>query len=143
VIYTTGYTNKDPHDLASLAGRMGATVVDIRFSPGSRHERWRQPALIALLGAHYVHVVELGNENYATPSAGIKIHDLEGGIRRILDMTGPLILLCACEQAACCHRTVVAAELRARGHQVEELTSWDGLNQMSFEMLFAATEMTR
>lgn len=143
MIYTTGYTNKDPHDLASLAERLGATVVDIRFSPGSRHERWRQPALIARLGDRYVHVVELGNENYATPSAGIKIHDIERGIRRLLDLTEPLILLCACEQAACCHRAAVADELRGRGHPVEELTSWDGLNQISFEMLFAAIEMAR
>ncbi|HKP12236.1 MAG TPA: hypothetical protein VJZ91_09010 [Blastocatellia bacterium] len=126
-----------------LAERIGATVIDIWFSPGSRHAQWLQPALIAQLGRRYVHVVELGNENYATPSAGIKIHDMERGIARLLDLTEPLILLCACERAACCHRTVIAGELRGRGHQVEELTSWDGLSQISFENLFEVAEMTQ
>jgi uncharacterized protein (DUF488 family) len=123
-IYTTGYTGKKPGDLLALARDNNAAIVDIRKSASSRVPCWRGPDLASLLGELYVHVPQLGNNNYKS-GGDIQIADIEGGVRLVLDIEKPVvILLCACERAESCHRSVVAEALRERGQRVSELASW-------------------
>lgn len=122
--FSTGYTGKKPADLLSLVNDNRAVVADIRFSTNSRVPRWRGPELARLLGDRYTHVGSLGNVKYRDHAAGIVIADLEAGLREVLAVGGPVILLCACERAASCHRRVVADALASLGHEVRELQSW-------------------
>lgn len=123
-IYTTGYTGKKPGDLLALARDNNAVIVDIRKSASSRVPCWRGPELASLLGERYVHAPQLGNNNYKA-GGDIQIADIEGGVRAVLAIEKPaVILLCACERADICHRSVVAEALRERGQAVRELASW-------------------
>lgn len=126
VAYTAGYSGRKAADLKALALRLGAVVIDIRFSPRSRVAEWNQGRLERLLAPEvaYYHVPSLGNINYAD-GGDIQISDLSAGIR-VLETASPdqpLILLCVCKQASTCHRCVaVAPALRERGWSVEEVT---------------------
>ncbi|MEW6210624.1 MAG: DUF488 domain-containing protein [Acidobacteriota bacterium] len=125
MIYTTGYTGKQPDDLKSLVKRLDVVLVDIRFLPRSRWQpHWNKSALQQMLGGRYVHVRELGNKQFRQNA--INIADLERGIAIIetLALQRPVILMCACADYQHCHRHVVAEELGIRGREVEELESW-------------------
>jgi len=63
-LYDAGYSEiKSPDLLAGAVNALGATLVDIRFSPRSRVPYWNGPHLARLV-AHYVHLGALGNRNY-------------------------------------------------------------------------------
>jgi rhodanese-related sulfurtransferase len=122
-LFTTGYTGKKPDDLLALAELNDAVVVDIRKSADSRWPHWKGAALADLLGGRYRHVPQLGNNNYKS-GGQIVIADIEAGARIVLAIRQPVIMLCACERDAHCHRRVVADALRAQGYEVRELKSW-------------------
>lgn len=109
-LYDLGYqTIKDPDILAQVAEKLGATVLDIRFSPRSRDYRWNKAALATIMSGRYTHVAELGNVNYKDWSAPIQISHLDYGMRLIWVTleANPVILLCACRDRKTCHRLVV------------------------------------
>lgn len=119
-IYTLGYTGRRPGEIYALAEQLDATVCDIRFSPRSRVPRWNKGRLEVLLGDRYMHIQELGNQNYKT-GGPVEIVDLDAGLARIQDHPRPVILMCACKDLAGCHRAVIRDHLRAEGLEVEEL----------------------
>lgn len=128
MIYTTGYTGKKPEDLKSLVKRLGARLIDIRYSPNSRVPQWRQKALLELVGETYYHLPMLGNKAYR--EGRIEIWNFESGESWLFWHTKdhpeqPIILLCACKDYETCHRKVVADGLRERGYEVEELATWN------------------
>ena len=122
--YTTGYTGQRVEQLPALLDFYDAVLVDIRFAPHSRHLQWTRNYLALMLKDRYRHVPALGNRNYKTHDS-IQIHNLEIGIRLLQSWESNVILMCACEKLENCHRRVVKAELERRGHEVEELTTWD------------------
>jgi len=122
--FTTGYTGKPVEQLSALLDFHEATLADIRFAPLSQHLRWTKDYLTVLLKNRYRHVAALGNRNYKT-GGKIQIHNLEIGIRLLESWETNVILMCACEELENCHRRVVKNELEKRGHEVEEITSWD------------------
>ena len=123
--YTTGYTGKSVEQLPVLLDFYDAVLADIRFAPHSRHLQWTKNYLSMMLKDRYHHVASLGNRNYKTHGGAIQIHNLEIGIRLIESWETNVILLCACAELENCHRRIVKAELEKRGHEVEEITSWD------------------
>jgi len=55
---------------------------------------------------------------------GLQLADPEAGLRIVEELaaahTGPLFLMCACEDAATCHRREVGRLLKKRGYSVSE-----------------------
>lgn len=116
-LYDLGYQDiKDPKMLASLASQLGAIVLDVRFNPRSRDPKWNAGALRLLMGSHYLHVLELGNVNYKTSGAPIKIRDMDTGLSTIRSflVSRSVILMCACRDRVHCHRLVIAREYLKR-----------------------------
>lgn len=122
MIYTTGYTEKDVADLPDLLENLDAILVDIRFSPNSKHLVWTKNYLSLLLKRRYRHIPQLGNRAYK--EGKIQIQNLELGIRLLSDLDDNAVLLCACKNLNECHRFVVMNELLKRNFQVEEIKSW-------------------
>lgn len=105
-----GYT-----DLRLLADH-GVLIADVRRSAWSRVPRWRERELAAEFGASYVTLGSLlGNLNYNT-GGPIKIADLEQGLRVLGGYLeeSPVCLLCVCEEAEGCHRSVIVEAARKR-----------------------------
>lgn len=128
-LYTAGYTGLTPDLLLAAATQLNALLIDIRYSPGSRHAQWRQPHLLDVWGDRYLHVRELGNANYDKHlGEGIRLADADAGTQRIVRLLAdqPLILLCACAAHEKCHRTTVAQEMADRyGAEIVHLTADD------------------
>jgi uncharacterized protein (DUF488 family) len=127
IVYTTGYTGKKTADLKSLVERLGARLIDIRYSANSRVPQWRWKALSELVGDAYYCLPNLGNVAYKEKR--IEIDNFDAGENWLFwhfqdNPTQPVILLCACEKYEECHRREVAERLRPRGYEVTELTSW-------------------
>ena len=123
IAFTAGYAGHTPEQLLAICERMGGIVIDIRFAPTSRDPRWRRAALLTLFGhERYRHVGWLGNTRYKL-GPPIEIANLEAGLAALREMPVdvPLILLCGCKEAACCHRTLVGGALREEGWTVLEL----------------------
>jgi uncharacterized protein (DUF488 family) len=128
MIYTTGYTGKKPEDLKRLVERLGARLLDIRYSANSRVPHWRQKALAELVGDAYYNLIVFGNRAYQ--EGRIEIVNFASGENWLFfhlkdHPEQPLILMCACKDYETCHRKVVADGLRERGYEVEELATWD------------------
>ena len=119
-VYTIGYTGRTPGEIKQIVEERDAMLFDIRYSTNSRHSRWTQPYLQAVLQDRYVHVRALGNVNYQLISP-IKILDYEVGRDQIEHCSKPVILMCACEKYEACHRQVVADLLRRDGFDVQEI----------------------
>lgn len=124
MIYLAGYTSRKPAMLKAIVERLGARLIDIRYSPNSRVPQWRQKVLVELVGDAYYHLPSLGNERFREKV--IWINNFDAGENWIFwymreHPNQPLILLCACKDAATCHRTVVGNALTAKGYQVQEL----------------------
>lgn len=125
-IYTAGYSGLTPAQLGAMAERLGAVIIDVRYSPFSRDAAWRKPAMAKLWGKWYRHLNEFGNRNYKGNE--IVIADFEKGVEEITPILKdhPVILLCACWSFQLCHRKVVADRLAARlGTSVTHLTKKD------------------
>lgn len=122
MIYTTGYTEKDVADLPDLLEKFDAILVDIRFSPYSKHLVWTKDYLSLLLKRRYRHIPQLGNRTFK--EGKIQIQNLELGIRLLSDLEYNAVLLCACKNLRECHRFVIMNELLKRDFEVEEIESW-------------------
>jgi len=126
-VYLTGYTGKKPADLKAMVERMGARLIDIRYSPNSRVPQWRQAALTELLGDAYYGLPAFGNKAFR--ERRIEISNFYSGESWLFwhfkdHPEQPVILMCACKDAATCHRTEVGNLLREGGYTVEELSEW-------------------
>ncbi len=112
-LYTAGYNaGWTPAQLHQTAIDLGAIVCDIRLNPTSNRPEWKKSALASLLGWRYMHLPSLGNRNYAT-GGPIALANVAVGLpqlRRELTQRS-VILLCACPDAAMCHRSRVTALL--------------------------------
>jgi len=128
IVYTTGYTGKKPDDLKALVDRLGARLVDVRFSPHSRWAKhWERDALIKLLGPAYYHLVHFGNQ--AFKQKRIEIFDFFAGMRWLSqhfvdNPNQPVILMCGCKEYQTCHRKELSERLQLMNYHVEELSSW-------------------
>lgn len=118
-VHTLGYSNIKLPRLAELVDELDAIVFDVRFSPRSRNPTWSGGNLRAVLGDRYRHVKDLGNRNYR--GGPIDLVDYEAGRQQIEQSDKPVILMCVCSDYARCHRSTIAARLRAEGFQVTEL----------------------
>src|SRR5215203_3440626 len=110
-VFGFGYSGKTPHDLLAVAEDLGATVLDIRFSPRSRRPEWSRKRLSQLLGPRYIHVPQFGNVNFK--GGPVQISDPEGGLAAFDATSGAVILVCICADSSTCHRSNVAALLGA------------------------------
>lgn len=123
-IYTTGYGNRSAAALFEAVKAIRGYLVDIRYWPHSRSRmEWGRAELQKRFGSRYLHCGALGNT--ARGTGEIKIWRMDEGIADLewLIEQGktPPVLLCACGRADTCHRSVVAEELRKRGHRTMEL----------------------
>jgi len=121
-IFTTGYAGKDVEDLKPMLLRLDAKMVDIRFAPYSQVMHWRKVYLEALLGSLYLHIPNLGNRTYKENK--ITIQNIELGLETLFGLRENVVLMCACKKRKDCHRKVIAEELKRRGLDAEEITSW-------------------
>lgn len=114
-IYTVGYADWTPTQLAAKAEGLDALLVDIRFNPTSRNAGWRQGPLIKRFGVRYVYVHALGNEQYQR-GKGVRLHDVEEGVRLVgqLLREQPVILMCVCSNIETCRRKAAAEVLSER-----------------------------
>jgi uncharacterized protein (DUF488 family) len=115
MLYTLGYSGWTPEAIQEEAQARNAVVCDIRYSPASRHPQWMKRQLAQHLGARYQHVQALGNRNYKS-GGPITLANYEAGkqvIAEILTTGQSVILMCACEDLATCHRRTAAEQLAA------------------------------
>lgn len=120
--YTTACAGKDINDLKPMLDRLGAVLVDVRFSPTSEVMRWRQIYLKTLLREKYHHVPQLGSRAFR--EGRNQIQNLDLGIRILLSFNSNAILMCGCADLKMCHRRVIAQELRRKEYEAEELENW-------------------
>jgi len=113
-LYTFGYSGRTPHELQTLAEKLNAVVVDIRFSPRSRIPDWSGGRLQNLLGDRYRHLPSLGNRNYR--DGPVEFVDLAAGVVEVGELLRqrPVILLCACADVQRCHRLPAAEAIATR-----------------------------
>lgn len=110
-LYTLGYSGHQHEDVIKAIKAMGALLVDIRFAPYSRWQPiWNKKALEGALGADYVHLRALGNENYKG-EGGIVLHQPAEGVGYVVNRLRErdVILLCACKEVGTCHRQDASA----------------------------------
>ena len=90
--------------LARAVKKLGAVLVDVRFSPSARNPHWRKPYLEKLLGQNYRWLKEFGNEGYK--SGTTKLHYPEKGVQIVEKLleTQRVILMCGCWNREKCHR---------------------------------------
>ena len=129
IVYTLGYTGLTPGALLAAATTLGAVIADIRIAPRSRNPVWNKKRLIEAWGARYVYVGELGNRNYKGEFGDdVLLVDVETGVAAIAALLErqPVILMCACVEAASCHRTPAAEAVAAHtGAQIVHLSAAD------------------
>jgi uncharacterized protein (DUF488 family) len=123
-VYTLGYLGLDPNDLLRYMKATGALLVDIRYSPKSRDQRWHWGRIMHFVGhENYLHLREFGNQNYKT-SGPIQLANPALGMEklRLILRKRPVILLCACRDWRACHRRQAAEYIqKATGAEVEHL----------------------
>ena len=129
ILYTVGYTGLTPAALLATANTLDAIIADIRIAPRSRNAVWNKKRLIEAWGPRYVHVGELGNRNYKGEfGEGTLLVDEAAGVAAIVALLQrqPVILMCACVDAASCHRTPAAEAVAAQtGAQIVHLSAAD------------------
>ncbi len=118
MISTLGYRQKGAEEHLKRLIQQGFQIIDIRTRAGSRYNpayNWGQ--LKARFGDRYTHFRELGNRNY--PHKPYELANEQAGINKaaalllLADVPG-VILLCACQDAHECHRSLVAELLQQR-----------------------------
>ena len=119
-VYLAGYQSMKLDQLAAFMAEHGADLMDIRHSPWSPNPQYTKGSMQKRFGEHYAHLPELGNKLYRT--GGMEFVDMDEGARLIAAHPRPVILLCACADAASCHRTAAGRELARRGFTVEEIS---------------------
>ena len=129
ILYTVGYTGLTPAALLAAVTTLDAVVADIRIAPRSRNPVWNKKRLIEAWGLRYVHVGELGNRNYKGEfGEDTLLVDVETGVARIAALLEgqPVILMCACVDAASCHRSPAAEAVAAlTGAEIVHLSAAD------------------
>lgn len=133
-IYTTGYTGKDINDLKPMLEALDAILIDIRFAPFSHVMHWRKIYLKSLLGDKYRHLSNLGNRTFKENK--ITIQNLLLGVETILSLPFNLVLMCACEKTANCHRRLIVEELAKREVETEEISTWKTRDSSTQDNLF-------
>ena len=118
-VYTIGYSGRTPNVLLEIVERLGAQLVDVRYSPASRMPQWSGLRLRQLFGERYTHLRQFGNVNYKN-GGPIQLVDYASGKVYLDVLERPAILMCVCADPAICHRTYIANLLRADGFEVVE-----------------------
>jgi len=110
-LYTVGYTGHTPTTIKAQVVQLKAHLLDIRYSPDSRHARWHKHHLAELFGDVYHHVPELGNVNYKN-GGPVTLANYEAGFAQVTRLLPqPIVLMCACKVYNRCHRKIVADRL--------------------------------
>lgn len=90
-------------------------LVDIRYRPISPyHPEWSRKQLQARYRHRYRYLHALGNTHYDRPDLAPELVDEQAGLACLVDWLHAgwdLVLLCACEEYASCHRRLVAERL--------------------------------
>ncbi len=113
-LYTLGYVHPDTAPRIERLMRQGnILLVDIRLQPRSRWSAaWTRRALTTRYGRRYVWEQRLGNIRYQRREARIQLAgghmDAVREAAHLLLQGTSLILLCACQDARTCHRSLVA-----------------------------------
>jgi hypothetical protein len=111
LLYTFGYTMPCAEAVIEQLVALSVVITDIRFSANSRAAKWRKNRLQAQLLASYLHLPELGNENYNRPGAPIQLARPEIGVNLVgerLQQGQHLAFMCVCSDIERCHRKVAA-----------------------------------
>lgn len=107
-LYTYGYQGGNQAKLDDLI-KSGAILCDVRLKPFSRIPGYNGSEFQRRYGRQYLHIDDLGNENYK--GGPVKLKNAQAGIDIVSEImaTGrAVILMCACRDAATCHRTHAA-----------------------------------
>lgn len=126
-VFTIGYGGRSKEEFAGLLNARGIrTVVDVRFRPNRAYrgtwvkakspdkgiEQW-----LPEYGLEYCSMPELGNkfmdeEDWATPFQ-VRLQE-QGDVltKRLREVDGPVVLMCAEKRACECHRQYVADYLQ-------------------------------
>lgn len=117
-VTTLGYNARgSAQALDTLMSEERVLLIDTRLKPWSYNPEWRQGALAKKYGKQYHYAGQfLGNEHYNQPEKGIKIADPDTGLRGLRQYLSEgyrLVLLCACNQYASCHRKTIIEMLCA------------------------------
>jgi len=136
-IYTIGYGGRAPTELTkALVARGIRAVVDVRLRPDRSsmgiYAKAKDPAkgiqgLLTKAGIQYFSIVELGN-------IFMEMEDWAERYQRLIERAGdllterlwqvpvPFCLMCAEKDVSNCHRSLIAAHLVSRGHEVEHIS---------------------
>lgn len=135
-VLTIGYGGRPPTEFVRLLQEAGVrTVADVRLRPDRASLGWYKftgkpdtgiEKLLAGAGIGYTSLPELGNlflgladalDRYAT------FFDRAGDllVGRLLELSGPVCLLCAEKKPADCHRRPIAEYLGRLGHEVSHI----------------------
>lgn len=116
-VYSVGYTGFPHAQLVDAVTARDMIVADVRLKPVSRFQpHWNRQRLADTLGARYQWIEALGNLNYKT--GGVALKDEAAGldaVRQLLE-THDVAILCACQDPATCHRTVIVERLAMEGY---------------------------
>lgn len=119
-IFTVGYGGRNVRaayrELEQHMLTSSGLIIDTRKKPVSPIGLFTQASLQRNFGGYYLHVPEVGNENYNKPGEPIVLADEERGLRQLEDLlaTAPLLLLCGCTDVQRCHRRYIAEKLSER-----------------------------
>ena len=119
---TISYSSHDQHSfLTTLRTNGVGLLVDIRYSGAAgRYPAFSYRALRDFLpsrGVDFIRIANLGNVNYRSRTAPIKLLDADAGLdeleswMRRYDRTA---IMCVCRALTSCHRRVVACLMTAR-----------------------------
>jgi len=137
-IYTIGHSTRSLDELLALLRASGVKqLADIRRYPGSRrYPHFLRESLAAELPKHgiaYVHMPELGGRRAPakdSPNDALRNAQFRGfadymgtsqfaaAVDRLIELEGPVAIMCAAAVPWRCHRSFVADDLVRRGVEV-------------------------
>jgi hypothetical protein len=119
-IFTVGYGGRNVRaayrELEQHMLTCSGLIIDTRKSPRSPIGLFTQASLQHHFGGYYLHVPEVGNENYNKPGEPIALTNEEEGLKKLEELLAmaPLLLLCGCTDVQRCHRRYIAEKLNER-----------------------------
>lgn len=133
-LYDAGYQSVNQDLLFAALKRLGAALVDVRYSPHSQNRIWDISILKEKLRNDYVHIPELGNTNYKD-SAIIRLASPEAGILMLYQLLveRSAIMICACYNRGWCHRAVVAKWFESKYGMSSIALSSSGLKAIAYK----------